>query len=256
MPFTPSHVAAVLPFRRLEALPFAALAAGSMSPDLPYFLPGLRFLGGWTHTLAGIVGLDVLFGLALWALWRSVTTSLQELAPAVIRERWAPPGWTLAAWWGLPVAVVIGAATHVGWDEFTHAGRFATTHLAFLAASYPSPMGPLAGYRYAQYASGVAGLVVILVAGLRLPRTPQPLRRRTRLALALPWLCLGAAAIGAGVRIVADGGFGVAWDALAFAGITGGATATAGVLLLACWGRAAGPRMVGWGRAGSGAAGQ
>ena len=256
MPFTPSHVAAVLPFRRVAVLPFAALAAGSMSPDLPYFLPGLRFLGGWTHSLAGIVSLDVLFGLALWVLWRSVATSLHELVPSGIRERWTPPGWRVAAWWALPVAIVIGAATHVGWDEFTHAGRYATTHLAFLAASYPSPIGPLAGYRYAQYASGAAGLVLILIAGLRQARTPQPRRGQSHLARVLPWLCLGAAAIGAAVRIVADGGFGIAWDALAFAGITGGATAAAAVLLLACWGRAVGPRMVGWARAGGGAAGQ
>jgi len=227
-----------------------------MSPDLPYFLPGLRFIGGWTHTPAGMVSFDVLLGLALWALWRSAATGLHELAPAGIRERWAPPGWAVKAWWGLPVAIAVGAATHVGWDEFTHAGRYATTHLAFLAASYPSPMGPLAGYRYAQYTSGLVGLVLILVAGLRLTRTPQPHRRRTGLAQALPWLCLGAAAIGAGVRIVADGGFGIARDALAFAGITGGITAAAALLLLASWGRAVVARMVGWGRAGGGAAGQ
>ena len=41
MPFTPSHVAAILPLagRRDRGLPLAALAAGSMSPDLPYFQP-------------------------------------------------------------------------------------------------------------------------------------------------------------------------------------------------------------------------
>ena len=150
----------------------------------------------------------------------------------------------------------MGAATHVGWDEFTHAGRYATTHLGFLAATYPSPLGPLAGYRYAQYASGVVGLVLILVASLRLARTPQPHRARTSLSRVLPWLCLGAAAIGAAVRITANGGFGIAGEALAFAGITGGITATAAVLLLACWGRAVGPRVVGWARAGGGAAGQ
>ncbi len=255
MPFTPSHVAAVLPFRRFGTLPFAALAAGSMSPDLPYFLPGLRFLGGWTHTPAGIVTLDVLLGLALWALWRSVAEPLHELAPAGIRERWDPPGWAVAAWWALPAAIVIGAVTHVGWDEFTHAGRYGTTHLAFLAASYPGLLGALAGYRYAQYASGAFGLAVIVVAALRRTRTPQPLRRPTRLARALPWLCLVGGAVGAGVRIMGDGGFGIAWDALAFAAITGGLGAAAAVLLLACWGHAAVPRVVGWARAGSGAAG-
>jgi hypothetical protein len=238
MPFTPSHVAAVLPFRRVRALPFAALAAGSMSPDLPYFLPGLRSLGGWTHTLAGIVTVDVLLGLALWVLWRSAAASLHDLAPAGIRERWTPPGWVVDAWWALPTAVALGAATHVGWDEFTHAGRYATTHLAILAASYPSPIGPLPGYRYAQYASGVIGLVVVGVAGLRRPRTPQTYQPSTPLARALPWLCLLAGGMGAGVRVIADGGFAIAWDALAFAAITGGLAAAAAMLLLACWGHA------------------
>ncbi|WP_213947536.1 DUF4184 family protein [Luteibacter sp. dw_328] len=43
MPFTLSHVAAVLPFRRRCSVDvFAALAIGSMTPDLHYFLPLLR----------------------------------------------------------------------------------------------------------------------------------------------------------------------------------------------------------------------
>ena len=194
--------------------------------------------GGWTHTLAGIVSVDVLLGLALWVLWRSAAASLRDLAPTGVRERWTPPGWAVDAWWALPVAVALGAATHVGWDEFTHAGRYASTHLAFLATTYPSPLGPLAGYRYAQYASGVIGLVVIVVAALRQPRTRQPHRPSPRLARALPWLCLIAGAVGAGVRVLAAGGFGVAWDALAFAAITGGLAAAAAMVLLACWGHA------------------
>ena len=35
-----------------------------MSPDLPYYLPALTPLGGWTHTLPGLVTIDVVFGLA------------------------------------------------------------------------------------------------------------------------------------------------------------------------------------------------
>ena len=239
MPFTPSHVAAVLPFGRLRVLPFAALAAGSMSPDLPYFLPGLRSLGGWTHTLAGIVTLDILLGLALWALWRSVSAPLHELVPAGIRERWTPPGWAVGSWWALPAAIALGAATHVGWDEFTHAGRWGTTHLDFLAASYPSPLGPLAGYRYAQYASGVIGLAVLIIMALLRKRTPQPPVVITALARTMPWLCLVAGTVGAGLRIVADGGVSRAWDAVAFSGITGGVGAAVATLLLAAWGQAA-----------------
>ena len=254
MPFTPSHVAAILPFRRVRALPLGALAAGSMAPDLPYYVPALGFLSSWTHTIGGIVSLDVLFGVALWALLRSAAEPLSELSPAAVRERWDPLGWA-AAWWAVPAAAALGAATHVGWDEFTHAGRYATTHLGFLAATYPSPLGPLAGYRYLQYASGVVGLAILLAAGLRQPRTTDP-APNPRLARVVPWLCLAAGMVGAGSRIVGAGGFGIRWDALVFATVTGGIAAAAGTLLLTCWATVAAPRMIGWARASGGAADQ
>jgi hypothetical protein len=254
MPFTPSHIAAVLPFGRVNALPLAALAAGSMSPDLPYYLPALGFLNRWTHTAVGFFSVDVLLGVALWALWRSAAAPLYDLSPAAVRERWDPPGWT-TSWWAVPLAVAVGAATHVGWDEFTHAGRYATTHLGLLAASYPGPLGPLAGYRYAQYASGAIGLAVIVLAALRQHRTLKPPVPQPGLARVVPWLCLAASAAGAGVRIIAGGGVRAPWDALAFAAFTGGIGAAAATLLVVCWCTAAAPRVVGWARAGSGAAG-
>jgi len=259
MPFTLSHVAAILPLRRARALPLAALAAGSMAPDLPYYVPALGFLSRWTHTITGIVTIDVLLALGLWALWRSAAQPLRDLSPAAVRERWDPPGRTdgwPAAWWAVPVAAALGAATHVGWDEFTHAGRYATTHLGFLAATYPSPLGPLAGYRYAQYASGAVGLAIIVIAGLRQERTPMAVPSNPRLARVVPWLCLAVGIVGAGVRDVAAGGFGISWDALAFASTTGGVAAASATLLLTCWASVAAPVVVGWARASGGATGE
>lgn len=259
MPFTPSHVAAVLPLRRVGggALPFAALAAGSMAPDLPYYLPVLGVLTPWTHTAAGVVTVDVVLGLAMWALWRSAAGALRDLSPAAVRERWVPAGWTVAAWWVVPLALAIGAATHVGWDEFTHPGRWGTTALPALAASYPSPVGPLAGYRYAQYASGAVGLAAVALAAWRRPRTRgEGDAGHPALARSLPWL-VGAAGLAGGVaRVLASGGFGLPWDAIAFAGLTGGIGVAALTLLAVCWGVALAPRMVGWARAGGGATGQ
>lgn len=71
MPLTPAHVAAVLPLRGRWNLPFAALAAGSMSPDLGYFLPfSSRMPRHATHSVVGIVTWDLLFGVAMWLVWR------------------------------------------------------------------------------------------------------------------------------------------------------------------------------------------
>jgi len=77
MPFTLSHVAAVLPLRRLCGPDrFAALAIGSMTPDLPYFLPGLR--ESWplpSHDLISLPLFCLPVGWLLWMLWRPFWTS-------------------------------------------------------------------------------------------------------------------------------------------------------------------------------------
>lgn len=80
MPFTPSHVAAILPLRgRLSGtLPFAALAIGSVAPDLPYYLPGLNVLSAFTHRAWAVPSIDVALGLTAWLLWRWLAPALHE----------------------------------------------------------------------------------------------------------------------------------------------------------------------------------
>lgn len=174
-------------------MPFAALAAGGMSPDLPYYLPGDRWAPmPATHSFWGVLSWDLLFGLAIWAAWCLARQPLHDLAPRYIRSRWHHPAIGFQGWKRAPVAVLIGSITHVVWDEFTHAGRFGTTHLSNLANTYPSPLGPLEGYRYLQYASGVLGLVVLLWAWQRIPRVAPGTRRQSVLTLFAP----GAVTIG------------------------------------------------------------
>lgn len=186
MPFTPAHVAAVLPLRGRLGLPFAALAAGSMSPDLPYFLPfSMPRLA--THTALGIISWDLMFGLAMWGAWRLATPGLHDMAPSFLRSRWRPAEALPSPWWAVVLAVMIGAATHVVWDSFTHAG-YPGAALPPLAVNYPSPIGPFPGYRYLQYASGAIGLSLVLLVGARQPfHLPAP-RRHPRLAALTPVL--------------------------------------------------------------------
>jgi hypothetical protein len=162
VPFTPSHAAAVLPLLRTP-LPASALVAGSLAPDLPYYLS--IDLGSSTHTAGGLVGVDLVMGLALWACWHGiVATPAIATAPRAVRARLVgnvrpglrrrlspgPLGLTV-------LAVVVGAATHVGWDEFTHAGRFGPDHLGVLADTWAGRPG----HRWAQEASGLLGAAVL-----------------------------------------------------------------------------------------------
>jgi hypothetical protein len=164
MPFTGSHPAAVLPFLRTP-LPASALVIGSMAPDLPFYLPLPQPYA--THSWLAGGTTDLLLGLLAWALWHGLLAGpALATAPAGLRGRLEG---RLARGLGprissarqgvlLVAALMISTATHLGWDEFTHARRWGGEHVAALAQSW----GPLPGYRWLQYASSVVGLVVLL----------------------------------------------------------------------------------------------
>ena len=181
MPFTPSHAAAVLPFLRTP-LPASALVIGSVAPDLPYYLP--LDLPWDTHTASAVVTTDLLLGGLAWVVWHALLAEpALAWAPGALRSRLTGvplgPGVRIRSVRGLVLtvlALVVGAATHVLWDEFTHAGRWGTEHLPALARDW----GPLPGYRWLQYAGGVLGGAVLLVWLVRwwrrAPRAPLPAR--------------------------------------------------------------------------------
>jgi Domain of unknown function (DUF4184) len=202
VPFTGSHPAAVLPFLRTP-LPASALVIGSMAPDLPFYLPLPQPYA--THTWLAAVTTDLLLGLLAWALWHGLLAGLAlATAPAALRGRLqgrVAPGLrrriSSARQGALLIgALVLGTATHLAWDEFTHPRRWGTEHVAVLAGTW----GPLPGYRWLQYASSVAGLLVLLVWFARwwrrtpAVRTPQPPARWVWPVLVVLGVIAGSAA--------------------------------------------------------------
>ena len=180
MPFTGSHPAAILPFLRLP-LPASALVIGSMAPDLPFYLPVPQPYA--THTWPAAVSTDLALGLLSRALWLGLLARPALVtAPAALRGRLegrVAPGLTGRLSSArqavlLVAALVLGTATHLTWDAFTHPGRWGAEHIPALAASW----GPLPGYRWLQYASSVAGLAVLLLWFVRwwrrTPAVPVP----------------------------------------------------------------------------------
>ncbi|QFG21147.1 DUF4184 family protein [Actinomadura sp. WMMB 499] len=170
MPFTLSHTAAVLPLARGPLVP-SALVIGSMAPDIPYFFFAME-LRSTTHRAHGVVTVDVLIGLAAFAVWHLLwKRPLAALAPARVRRRLpldAPVRWG----WAVP-SVAIGAATHVLWDAFTHLNWSFAGELPWLTES----LGGVAVYVWLQYISGVAGLAIVLLwltRWLRKAHAPAP----------------------------------------------------------------------------------
>lgn len=234
MPFTPSHAAAVLPFLRTP-LPPSALVVGSLTPDLPYYAP-VDF--PWrTHTAIALVTTDLVLGALAWALWHALLSApAVASAPAGLRGRLTriPLGLRprldpVRLWWTAP-ALVVGAATHVLWDEFTHPRRWGTDHIPALGETW----GLLPGYRWLQYASGLVGGAVLLVWLVRWwRRTPaHPTRSAPGAGPAWGLIAGAGLAVGAVAALSAP-----SLGSAGFQGVTngGGAALAAAVLLAVAW---------------------
>ncbi|WP_170211624.1 DUF4184 family protein [Saccharothrix australiensis] len=175
MPFTVSHIAAAIPLAVRPLVP-SALVAGAVAPDLPYFV--LLYPGGgeYTHTWWGMVLVDVPIALVALLVYRLLLLEpALALAPAGLRSRvaWLPaPRFGVAA----VVSALVGSATHLGWDGFTHERGWAVLLVPELAAR----VGGVPLYALGQWASTALGGLVVVVWGLRrlaaMPRRPVPAR--------------------------------------------------------------------------------
>lgn len=136
-----------------------------MVPDLLYFVP-VRSDRDFSHSLTGLVTLDLVLGLLFVGLWRFVAAPVvRDLSPAPLRLRTPVPRplSRREALWAVP-SVVLGGLTHIVWDSFTHANGWMVPRLPFLTADVGLPV-----FKLAQYGSGVLGCAVVLAFGLRLP---------------------------------------------------------------------------------------
>jgi hypothetical protein len=153
MPFTLAHPAAAIPFRKLlgRAGVLSALIVGSMTPDMSYFTP-LDIDRAATHSLAGLFWFCMPVGLAGYvvfhALLRPVSCyllplSVQDRLPQLPGSSWLPP----SPIWAVLLSLMVGAATHVLWDAFTHVD-------GFVVRVYPSLLTflwEMGGYRVSIY---------------------------------------------------------------------------------------------------------
>lgn len=193
MPFTLSHPAAVLLLGG-TGLPVAAMVAGSMAPDVPMFVhvPGSY---GVTHSLLGVVTVDVFLGTFFTVVWFGLLRdALVDVAPAGVRERLAETArYSRRQWLLVPAAVAFGSLTHVVWDMFTHPHRWGARNVGWLQEVHAG----LPGSAWAQYVTGVLGLVLAGAVGVRYlgrrPRTTRPPRVPELGVIALAGVLLGTA---------------------------------------------------------------
>jgi hypothetical protein len=168
MPFTLAHPAAAIPFLRTR-LVAPALVIGCMVPDFEYFL---RFApeGGFGHSLPGVFLFDLPGAfIVLWLyhayikeplyLWLPVSVQRRiRLGPAALGVK------NFAQFLLVLLSILVGVATHILWDSFTHRSFWPYHHWQFLHRVVLLPViGHIEILRVIQHVSTIVGFAVLLL---------------------------------------------------------------------------------------------
>ena len=169
-----------------------------MTPDFKYFLLGLSH--AHSHSLRGLFTFCLPVGIVAWLMFqlvmkrpvtllapRSEATRLWALASTPVRLGWRS---ILAA----AAAIIVGAASHLLWDTFTHVDGWGVRHIPALSRSLASFQGyQVNWFKILQHGSTVAGLLLLSRVYLHWRRKAEPLP--TTPALPLAWKRLSLAVI-------------------------------------------------------------
>jgi len=134
MPFTLAHPAAVLPFKRFcpRYLTFPALIAGSVSPDASYFFGRLNLGPFAHHPIKGFL-FGIPAGLVILVAFYLLRFPALKMLPQRYREIFRPlVSHPVGTPFAILLSLILGVATHIIWDNFTHNHSWMSYHVDFL----------------------------------------------------------------------------------------------------------------------------
>ncbi len=234
MPFTGAHPLAVIPLAR-AGLPLSALVVGSVAPDFALYLPFRVPFDAVvrSHTPLGLLTVDLPAGLVLWLLWHALLApATYAAAPGGLRARLGEAGLPgvrrrLRQGHLVVAGLVAGSATHVIWDEFTHAGRWGTRHVP----GWATTVAGLPLWHWAQYVSGVLGMALLAVLARRWwARSSPPSGQETDGGVVWPWALVAGVTVV--VALAAAAGHGLPVREAAYAAAVNGVAAGVAVAVL------------------------
>jgi membrane-bound metal-dependent hydrolase YbcI (DUF457 family) len=145
------------------------LVVGTLAPDFEYFL---RFgpSSGFGHTLLGALVLTLPLALIfLWLFHRYVKAPLASIFPQSLERRLASylgsfRFFGLSRFGLIVISILVGIATHLLWDSFTHGGMWLYQHWSFLRGSSTVPiLGSIQTTTLLQHCSTILGFGALTV---------------------------------------------------------------------------------------------
>jgi hypothetical protein len=177
MPFTFSHPAVVLPLTYLPRHWFSltGLVIGSLTPDFEYFLR-MRIESNYSHTLAGLFWFDLPLGLLIaFVFHHMVRNDLFDNLPKFFKSRcltFRQFNWNMhfkRNWYIVLISILIGAASHIIWDSFTHEYGFFVQTYSELSNAVDILGKQMSISKLLQHSSTLLGGMLIIFAIYKLP---------------------------------------------------------------------------------------
>ncbi len=202
MPLTFSHPAIILPAKYLPEkwVSMTALIVGSVTPDFEYFIR-LREESFYTHTLAGMVCLDLPVALLLTFIYHYIVRNLFICnIPGFFRKRFSPymnfNWWQYFKqhFWVVMICLLVGISSHLFWDSFTHPDGYFVREIPVLRQSTYIMGNRMLYARVVQTISTIVGAAVILFAIMQMPASNKSVAPNSPIDY---WLII----IGAGVAV-------------------------------------------------------
>lgn len=177
MPFTFSHPAIVLPLAKYSGrhISLTGLIIGSMTPDFEYFFR-MKIQSNFSHTISGLFYFDLPAGILLSFVFHNlIRNSLYDNLPKTFRSRLE--AFKLFKWndyfknhyFVVIISILIGAASHLLWDSFTHAQGYSVRNFSSLQDSFEIVGHEIVIYKLLQHLSSLLGGLFIVLAFFRLP---------------------------------------------------------------------------------------
>lgn len=171
MPFTLAHPIASIPLRRYmgDFGILSALFIGAMAPDFVYMLPPefVYYYRLESHTLMGLIKVSLPIGIGFFYLYHLLMAPvICSVFPAPLKHRLpehlllgrCPPSNNSHA---VIASILIGAATHIIFDAFTHENALTSAITWFSTPLMTLDGHPVMPFRIVQHAGTVIGLMLI-----------------------------------------------------------------------------------------------
>ena len=179
MPFTLSHPAIILPLTYLpkKRISLTGLVVGSLTPDFEYFIR-MKVRSSYSHTLDGLLWFDLPLGIILTFIFHLIIrNTLFRNLPSFLNERFftfTQFNWInhfKRNWIVVILSILIGSASHIFWDSFTHDHGYFVENIKFIPNHKVEIIGiifPI--HKIIQHLSTIIGAFVILISILKLPK--------------------------------------------------------------------------------------